>query len=305
MEYCQRALKSNGALRGYVMVCLAAMGWGLWPYFLRHAEAEGPIDPASESVFPLAVMSLVTLPFSFRTRLPRALGPWLLMAWLGVSDAGNVLCFFGAYQKTSVAVAVLTHYLTPLLVALASPLVLREAFEKRTLGAAAVAFSGLFVLLAPWRTSVQHADILGALLGSASALFYASNVFTNKYLGKWFSPAQVLCFHGAVAIPIAYLRVPAHAPALGANAIVWLLAGSLLLGAVAGLLFLRGLALIRASHASLLTLLEPVVAVLLAAWLFGQKLGLNTVVGGLLVLGGAASVMLRAKASAPSATDVP
>ena len=52
------------------------------------------------------------------------------MAWLGVGDALNAYFFFEAYQRTSVAIAVLTHYLAPLFIAIGAPLLLRERTER-------------------------------------------------------------------------------------------------------------------------------------------------------------------------------
>jgi drug/metabolite transporter (DMT)-like permease len=291
-------------LKGYAMVALAAAGWGFWPLVLRKAEAKAPIAAALEGLFPLVVMTLVAMPFALSKlkQVPRTVAPWLVMAWLGVSDAGNVLCFFSAYQRTSVAIAVLTHYLTPLLVALAAPIFLGEGLERRTLIAAAVSLFGLTLLLEPWRATLVAGDLTGAALGALSALFYASNVIANKRLGAQFSPAQILFFHGLVAAPLLYLRVPAGALQLAPTAFAWLSLGSLLLGAASGVLFLLGLRHIRASEASLLTLIEPLVAVTLGALVLSQPLHLATIAGGALVLGSAAW-MMRSGASRASVID--
>ena len=70
-----------------------------------------------------AVMAIVALPFALRG--PRiALGPHDDRACsLGNTafDALNVLTFFAALSHTTVAIAVLTHYLAPILIALAAP----------------------------------------------------------------------------------------------------------------------------------------------------------------------------------------
>jgi drug/metabolite transporter (DMT)-like permease len=63
----------------------------------------------------------------------------------------------------------------------------------------------------------------------------------------------------------------------------------------AGLAFVWGLRRIRASHASTLTLLEPLVAVLVAAVVFGERLSAIALGGGVLIVFGAAAVV-----SAPS-----
>ena len=55
------------------------------------------------------------------------------LALHGLFDAANAALFFGAVQRGPVAVAVLTHYLAPLLIALAAPWLLRERRSTRAL----------------------------------------------------------------------------------------------------------------------------------------------------------------------------
>src|SRR5689334_20176885 len=73
-----------------------------------------------------------------------------LLALNAIFDAINVLTFFGAMDHTTVAVAVLTHYLTPILVALAAPHI--DGVRVPGAGVAAlVATTGLTLVLEPWR----------------------------------------------------------------------------------------------------------------------------------------------------------
>jgi drug/metabolite transporter (DMT)-like permease len=65
-------------------------------------------------------------------------------------------------------------------------------------------------------------------------------------------------------------------------------------GALAGLAFVWGLRRMPAAHASTLTLLEPLVAVALAAALLGERIRVQTAIGGVLILAGAVLVMTRA-----------
>ena len=43
---------------------------------------------------------------------------------------------------------------------------------------------------------------MGAAFGAASAVFYASNVLTNKRLSKVFSGSEMMFFHGLVGAPV-------------------------------------------------------------------------------------------------------
>ncbi len=289
---------ARGALGGYLMVIAAATSWGCWPFILRHAERFGPVDARLESAVVMITLTLVTLPLALRSRgasRRRTAAGWLGVAWLGVSDALNVVLLFTAYRTTSVSIAVLTHYLTPVLVAVAAPLVLAERATRTTLLSVVVAVLGLLLLLRPWEVSAAPHDALGAAFGAGSAVFYASNVLVNKRLAGGFTPAELMGYHGVVAAPLLAALVPAAAW----HAVAWPSLGVLVLGglgpgAIAGLLFVGALHRVPASHASTLTLLEPLVAVLFAVVTLHERLSVLAVVGAAMILGGAVAVMRQA-----------
>ena len=285
------ALRSPGSRSGgYVLVAAAASGWGLWPLILRHAEMPATL----QSAVMMTVLMVVSIPMMLRDRVRVRARPvhWLGVGWLGLADALNVVLFFAAYQRTSVAVAVLTHYLTPVFVAVAAPLFLGERPQARTFGSVAVSFAGLPLMLQPWDKGLGPGDLVGAALGAGSAVFYASNVIVNKRLAPVFSASELMFFHGFVAVPFLWAVVPAGALAETPTASLAVVAvGALGPGALGGLMFVWGLRRIAASHASVLTLLEPFVAVAIAALCFGQRLGNAQIVGGMLILTGAVVVI--------------
>lgn len=281
---------------GYGLVALGAASWGTWPLILRPAEAIATMPPALESLVVMLVLVVVSGVLMTKDRVPRAATrrEWLEVGWLGLSDAFNVLLFFAAYQVTGVAIAVLTHYLAPILVALAAPFVVRERQGVRTYVALALSFAGLVLLLAPWREGSRPGDTLGAFLGAGSAVFYASNVLVTKRLAGAFSGSELTFFHGLVSLVVLALFVPREAWGhLDARALALVLAGGLGPGAMGGLFFVWGLRRIPASHASTLTLLEPLVAVLLAAWVFHERLDAGAVVGAASIVIGAGLVVSK------------
>lgn len=284
--------------RGYALVAGAAASWGTWSLFFRRAERAQPISAALEATIILAVTALAMLPGALRDR-PAAKRParaWALLAALGVTDALNTLLFFAAMQRTSIAIAVLSHYLAPVLVAALAPLVLREPARRATFGFLAVAIAGLALLLEPWRASTAGA-LAGAGLGLASAVFYAGNILLQKRLVAAFSAREVLSYHAVLSAALLALFVPRGGFALGATAATLLVAGGLSLGAVSCFAFLRGLAEIPASHASVLTLLEPLVAVIVAVLAWGEVPGPAALAGAALILAAAYGVV-RAGAGA-------
>lgn len=273
-------------IAGLLKVALAASMWGTWSLFLRPSGLPG------EATAPLVLVliGLFTLPLALREAQPHA---WdrralLLLAANTALDAVNVAAFFLAMSRTTVAIAVLTHYLAPVFVALASPLVERQRVPA-ALPAALLSLVGLLLLLAPWRGGALSADAwLGAGLGALSAVAYAGNVFVIRRIVERLGAARAQSFHcllaGLCVSPLALTVSLPTAPAAAALGLVAL--GALLPGTVAGLFFMAGLRTVGAARASVLAYLEPLVAVGVGWAVWGEPLDASALVGGLLVLVG-------------------
>src|SRR5688572_5000195 len=100
------------------MVTLAAASWGTWSLFLRPTG----LPPTVTTPIMFVVMGLVALPFALR--MPRATWDKKTVALLlgnTAFDVLNVITFFAAIHYTTVAIAVLSHYVAPIMIALAAP----------------------------------------------------------------------------------------------------------------------------------------------------------------------------------------
>ena len=279
---------------GYAMVAVAAAQWGTWPLVLHAADAVRPTPAVLQSTIVLAVVGLASAPLVLRDRIAKraTLAQWAGVAWLGVADALNATLFFRAYAVTSVGIAVTTHFLAPIFVAIASPLLLRERLGGRTWLAVSVAFGGLVLLVRPWDASFGANDALGAALGAGSAVFYASNVIANKRLVSAFSGSELVCFHSVFALAALAPFVPPHAwGELHPRAVGILAVGALGPGTLAGLLFTWALRRIPAGHATIFTLLEPLVAFAVGVLAMHQAVTPTSVIGDALILAATAIVM--------------
>jgi DME family drug/metabolite transporter len=263
--------------RAALTVALAAASWGTWSVFLRPAE----LPAATAGALVLVVMGVAMLPAALRARpitWDRAtVGLLLANAAL---DAANVLTFFAAMQTTTVAVAVLTHYLAPVLVALAAPWIDRQRVPG-AIAASAVAVVGLTLVLEPW---ARAAAPLGALLGLASAFAYAGNVFVVRRLSVRIGAARAISYHAflAAALMAPFALVAGGAPTVGG--VAWLTLGAILTGALAGAAFVWGLGVIGSARAAVLTYFEPLVAVAVGALVWREPLGQFAAIGAALVI---------------------
>jgi drug/metabolite transporter (DMT)-like permease len=265
---------------GVALVALAATSWGTWALFLRTTNV-GP-DVATPIVF--AVMALVTLPFALRgPRVTWDRATIALVAANAFFDVTNVLAYFAALAKTTVAIAVLTHYLAPILIAVAAPRIDRT----RTPGAgpaAAIALAGLVIILEPWRTPADGA-VIGATLGVVSAVSYAGNVFVVRRLAMRIGAIRQMAYHTAVAAIAVAPLAWGHVLDITGTDLARLVAGGVTVGATAGVIFTIGLRRIGSARAAILAFIEPIVAVVIGATVFGEALRPIAALGGVMVLG--------------------
>jgi drug/metabolite transporter (DMT)-like permease len=191
--------------------------------------------------------------------------------------------FFGALQRGPVAVAVLTHYLAPIIVALSAAPLLKETPSRRALPAAGVSLLGLVLVLGwpgegfPWMTAV---------LGGGSAVFYAASVLTGRVAGRSYTPLQVTALHAPISVGVLLVLFGASAlPAALEPRLGWAVAGAVVCGLGAATLFYSGLVRVGAQGASALTYLEPLTASVAGALAFGEGLKPAAAVGIAVVLG--------------------
>lgn len=267
-------------LSGVLMVTLAAASWGTWSLFLRPSGL--PAHVSSPLVF--VVMAIAALPLVLRERHAATWDRktvWLLVGNT-LCDALNLITFFAAMRYTTVAIAVLSHYVAPILIALAAP----KIDGTQTPGAriaALVALGGLALILEPWRGATDGA-LIGATLGLASAFCYMGNVFVVKRLAERIGPAHAMSYHSALA---GVLLLPFAVSGLAT--VTWeglglVSAGAATIGAVSGVVFVVGLRRIGSARAAVLTFAEPLVAVAVGVLVWDEPLRPLAIVGGTLVL---------------------
>ena len=291
------------SIAGYALVLGAAASWGLWPFLLRVAERFGPVDAAVWSAALMGLTTLATVPTLRGCNLQAAPRRAVVaLFFLGITDAANAWFFFQAYRTTTVALAVSTHYLAPILVALFAPIVNREPRHPRAVVAAIAAFIGLLFILNPWAATLDHNAIVGSLFGVASAFAYAGNVFLNRRIGHAFTGAQVMALHGFVATPLLIAFTSASAwERTSSGTFAVLAVAALTIGAASGIAFITGLRLIPTAHSAVLTFAEPIVALLLGVLVLGESLAPRAVAGALAIVGAGVFVVLPTKAVAQPA----
>jgi drug/metabolite transporter, DME family len=214
---------------------------------------------------------------------------------LGVVQAVHWLLFFEAVVHGSVALAVLTFYAAPLVIALAAPLVLPEPLSAVVLVACCAGAIGIVAIAFDTGGTGGHASPLAVAAGLGSALSYAVLVILSKRLLLAATPPLTVAFWDclvgtAVLSPI--LLVAGRVVPSGADEWSVVLALGIVFTGLSTLVYVTLLRRVTAQAAGVLTFLEPVAGVVLAWALLGQSPGGSTLVGGVLVLAAGVAVVL-------------
>ncbi len=285
-------------LAGLARVAVAGLIWGSIPLLLRSAEGASVVKVFFRVFCAWLVIGgwmLATGRWRELLKLERA--KWLQVIGQGLILTLNWFLFLTALDMTTVATAELLGYTGPVFVAALAPFVTGERFDRRVVAPLLLALTGIVVILAPQGLSVSSGEErLGALLAFFSALTYATLLLRSKKILRGITSGSLMFIEYGVAslvlsplVVAAYLRgdVPQSPSQYAA-----LITLGVVHTALTGFIFLGGLRRVRTDHAAILTYVEPVSAVVLAALFLGESITWVTVVGGSLVVCGGALVAL-------------
>jgi drug/metabolite transporter (DMT)-like permease len=274
---------------GILLVLLSAAAFGTLAVLGRYAYAAG-LDALSILFLRFTLAALVMGAWVLlrqRAPLPRGGALARLMGMGALGYVGQAFCYLTALSYASAGLVALLLYLYPAFVALLSALVLKERLGRAKLAALGLALAGTALTVGP-----AGGQWLGVLLAIAAAGIYSIYILVGEQVLKQVSVGQSSTVIFASAGAISGLLMLINGPHLPHSPAGWAVIAAIVL--VATVLpvatFLAGLERIGPTNAAMLSTLEPVVTVLLAAWLFAETPAPIALLGGGLIL--AAVVLL-------------
>jgi len=290
----------SGERAGLVLAIASAAAFGSLAIFLKLADREGADPVAVLAVrFVGSAPLLWLLAIAAARRGPRR--PLLPSARhaaggliLGLAGYTAQAAFFQAsVRRAGAALADLLLYAYPALVVLFAWLIGRERPTARRLGVLALATAGVaLVLLGGAGTSFSAA---GAAFGLAAALAYTLYILGSDSVVRGLHPLTLaaLVTTGAALAYVGALLVRGGWD-IDFSATTWgVLAGLVATTVFAISGFLGALRLIGPSRASILSTVEPVVTVVLAYAILGERLAPAQLAGGAMVVLACVLLQLR------------
>lgn len=284
--------RSTQRLKGILFVILSAIGFGLLPILNASGKAAGlnTWDRLAIRYFGSAILLLpVLLIMRKNFALPKGLHLRVMFISVFAFGVTSALLFFG-YQYAPTGMVTVLHFIYPMVVMLLCTITGREKASKTAVVAVLVSLAGLIIIIEPWKAGA--AQPLGIVLAVASAVTFALYVMglnqsAIKKLDNMVLVFWLAFYSGAVFLVISVCHMfiaGGHVPVDVPRAILPALGLTVVATIGSASLFSIGNRLIGGTTASILSMFEPVTAVLIGWLVLGEQLHPTFLVGAIMVL---------------------
>ncbi len=210
-----------------------------------------------------------------------------LLLFSGACIGINWMLLFEAYNYTTVAIATLCYYFSPVFVTLLSPVLLKERLTPVKLLCIVVTLIGM-VFVSGILEGDGNVNMLGILMATGAAVLYACVVLSNKFLRDISSSdaTQVQLFvASAVLVPYILLTEDISAVSLDTRSILLLLAVGIFHTGIAFHLYFSSISMLKGQTIAIFSYIDPVVAILVSALVLREPLSFLHIIGAVLILG--------------------
>jgi len=237
----------------------------------------------------LAVMLIGTFLLVSKQKIPFASIkkqiPLLLAS--GIAMGFNWILLFEAYKYTTVSIATLSYYFAPVIVTIACPFIFKEKLTVKQIICFVMSTLGL-VLITGVGDSGGGKNLTGILLGLGAAVLYATVILLNKFIKDVEGIHRTfLQFLSAIVVLVPYVAMTSGVTLQGLNGFGWV--NLLIVGFVhTGLtycMYFSSVKELTGQKVSVLSYIDPLVAVLISVIVLGEAMTLWQIMGGALILG--------------------
>lgn len=283
---------------GILLIAISAASFGTLAIFGRYAYNDGmDIYTVLFLRFGISASFMTVILLLRKEHFPRGRILAQLVGMGALGYVGQSFLYLTAIKYASAGLVALLLYLYPFFVAVLSMIFLREVITRVKIIALVLTLFGAALTVGP-----VSGQLIGALMAITAALIYSIYIIVGTGVMKHVTAVQsstvIFASAGAVYGLLTFAN-GAHLPASNSG---WLaMLGIIVVSTIIPVVtFLAGLERVGPTNAAMLSTIEPVVTVLLAAWLFGDKLLPIVMVGGGLIL---VAVILLTRAELSKETD--
>ncbi len=267
---------------GIILTSISAAAFASLFVFGRYAYSDG-MDIYTFLVFRFGISAVMMglILFIRKESFPKGKTLLMLIGMGAIGYVGQSFSYLTAIRYASAGLVALLLYLYPIFVAILSSIFLHEKITRTVIIALGIALAGTALTVSP-----EGGQLPGILLALFAASIYSVYIIVGSQVlqkvSLWQSSTVIFASAALVYGTITLFSGP-HLPAT-ANG-WWAITGVIVIATIIPVItFLAGIQRIGPTNASMLSTLEPVVTVILAAFLFKETLSLVTLIGGAMIL---------------------
>lgn len=214
----------------------------------------------------------------------------VLLLLSGAAIGVNWIFLFESYQYTTISNATLSYYFAPVFVMILAPFVLKEKLTPVKVGCIIMAMMGLFLVVkvGGGDSSGTYHHAIGITFGLIAAVFYASVILMNKFiknLSGFETTLVQLIVASVVLFPYVLMKDGIDFSGISTKAIFFILIIGVLHTGIAYFLYFTSFKELKGQSIAVLSYIDPISAVIMAAIFLGERMNLVQIVGGILILG--------------------
>ncbi|MBQ0005477.1 MAG: EamA family transporter [Clostridiales bacterium] len=216
---------------------------------------------------------------------------FILIAATGVCMCVNWVCQFEAFKYTTIATATLCYYIQPMFFIIMATIVYREKLSLKKIICILTAFTGMVLVSGVLKVGFNLSELKGVIYAVVGAFFYAVILVLTKSfkdVSTLDSTLVQLTITTVVMLPYIMLTEDLGSLHITAQGIICLMILGIVHTGIAYSIYFRTVQNLDAQTVGIISYVDPVVAVMLSAFLLKEPLTLVIIIGAVLILGATA-----------------
>ncbi|ETI68488.1 DMT family transporter [Neobacillus vireti] len=214
----------------------------------------------------------------------------ILLLLSGAAVGFNWIFLFEAYRYTTISNATISYYFAPIFVMMLAPWLLKEKLTSVKIVCIIMAMVGLFLIVnnGSSGTSGSQNHTVGIFYGLLAAAFYASAILMNKFIKNLsgFETTLVQLMAAALVLfPYIWWQGQLNLAGINSTSIIFILILGIVHTGLGYFLYFTSLQKLKGQTIAVLSYIDPISAVIIAAIFLSESMTFIQMIGGVLVLG--------------------
>ncbi|GFN34931.1 DMT family transporter [Tepidimicrobium xylanilyticum] len=200
----------------------------------------------------------------------------------------NWILLFEAYKYTSVSIATLSYYFSPIIVTVLSPVLFKEKMTIKQIICFIMSTIGLVMVIGISGADKSSANIVGIGFGLGAAVFYAIVILLNKFVTKISGIDKTLIQLLAaiiVLIPYVLTTTGVNIGSLDIIGIINILILGIVHTGICYCLYFSSIKDLKGQQVSILSYIDPLVAIVISVAVLNEPISFMQLIGGMMILG--------------------